>query len=44
MKKRRGIGGRRSNVEMRSKQCNAKGDNKKYPVVRDSREKAQKVA
>lgn len=43
-KEREETGGRRSDVEMQSEQCNAKGDNKKkHPVVRERMEKAKKA-
>lgn len=44
VKKKEGIGGRRSDVETQSKQCNTKdGNKKKCPVVKESREKAKKT-
>lgn len=41
---REGIGGRRSNVKMLSKQCHAKGNNKKkHSVETESKEKTKKA-
>lgn len=43
-KKKEGIGGRRSDAETQSKQCNTKdGNKKKCPVAKESREKAKKT-